>query len=246
MTANSYADRFQADEAAKNYEDVIYRSESYDSFIWSIQRERLISIFGMLNTRVDGLVHLDFACGTGRVISAVESITAKSIGLDISPNMVSLAREKVRVANLRVGDILKSPNIVGFDYDVITAFRFFLNAEPELRSKIMKCLASRLRGPESRLIFNIHGNRQSMRHLGIIYSTIREEQESEMTFAQTKSLIEAAGLEIESWFGFGVCPRILHRTFLKSFVRFVDRIAAKIQFLRGVSCDLLFVCKPKE
>jgi SAM-dependent methyltransferase len=200
----------------------------------------------MLSTHVDGLVHLDFACGTGRVVSAVESMTAKSIGLDISPNMVSLARKKVRAADLRVGDILESPNIVGFHYDVITAFRFFLNAEPELRSKMMKCLSSRLRGPESRLIFNIHGNRHSMRHLGITYRAIRGEQNSEMTFAEAKSLAEAAGLEIESWFGFGVCPRILHRTILKSFVRFVDRIAAKIRFLRGVSCDLLFVCKPKE
>ena len=241
-----YSDSFQNSETAERYEDVVYGEKSHDHFIWAFQKKRVLSIFEDLNRTHDRTVHLDFACGTGRIISAVETMTTKSTGLDISENMLAIAKKKVKKAELVVGDILEDPHIVGFDYDSITAFRFFLNTEPELRKKIMVSLASRLSGYKSRLIFNIQGNSHSLRHLSIAYRSSKGERHNEMSYGEVCRLAEAAGLEIESWYGYGICPPLLHRTMLGPFARFVDRISAKLPFLKRISYDLLFVCKLKE
>lgn len=240
---SQYSASFQSDAAAKRYEEVIYAKSGHDHFIWILQRKRVLTLFESLRTTHDGLTHLDFACGTGRVISAVQTMTATSTGLDSSKNMLSVAREKVENAELLEGDILENPNIVGFDYDVISAFRFFLNTEPELRKETIASLASRLRGDKSRLIFNIQGNSQSLRHLSIVYRSRRGERHNEMSYEEVRQLVEGAGLEIESWYGFGICPPLLHRTVFSPLIRFVERIAVKLPILKRVSYDLLFVCK---
>ncbi len=241
-----YSGAFQSFDSTQKYAEVVYGRESYDSFIWTIQKKRLLAIFEGLNEiHEGGLVHFDFACGTGRIISAVETLTTKSTGIDISSIMLTIARKNVKCADLRQGDILEDPNVVGFNYDVITAFRFFLNAEPELRTSIMKVLSLRLRSSKSRLIFNIQGNSRSFRHLSIAYRAKRGECHNEMSYKDVCTLVEGAGLEIESWYGFGICPRLLFRTILRPLMRVIDRFAVRLPFLKSVSYDLLFVCKPK-
>ena len=243
---SKYSLTFQSDEAAKKYEEVLYGSQSYDSFIWSLQINQLLKLFDNLRSTKKELVHLDFACGTGRVLSAVEAMTARSVGLDVSANMLSIARQKVRKATLVEGDILKEPDIVGHDYDVITVFRFFLNAEPELRKQMIDVLASRLRDHTSRLIFNIHGNSQSLRHLALAWHAIRGQHYAEMSHREVRTLVDQAGLQIEARYGFGISPALLHRTMLSPLARSIDRFASKLQFLQSFSYDVLFVCKPKQ
>lgn len=80
-------------------------------------------------------------------------MTSESVGLDLAEEMLAVAQQKVKKTKLLRGDILEDPDIMDF-YDVITAFRFFLNIEPELGKRIRDSLACRLRDPTSRLIFN--------------------------------------------------------------------------------------------
>ena len=176
----------------------------------------------------------------------IDDLTEKSTGLDISKEMIEVAREKVKKSDLVVGDFLEEPDIIDSNYDLITSFRFFLNAEPELRETVMKSLAFRLRDDKSRLIFSVQGNSQSFRRLSIAFRTWKGEQHHEMSFREVCRLVENAGLVIESWYGFGISPALLHKTMLSPIAKMVDRIVIKLPVLKRFSYDLLFVCKRGE
>lgn len=240
---SKYSCAFQSDDAVKKYEEIIYNEDGYDSFIWSIQKKKVLAILESINPSNDEREHLDFACGTGRVLSTIETMTAKSTGVDISPQMISRAQERVKHAKLVVGDILEDPRIIDSHYDLITAFRFFLNAEPFLRTKIMGTLASRLRDSKSRLIFNIQGNRNSLRHFSIARRIKRGEIQNEMSIGEVTQLVEQAGMEVTEWYGIGVCPPLLHKTKLSPFMKIIDTITENLPIIKMFSYDLLFVCK---
>lgn len=80
-----YAERHCAGWMPTYYDAVVYDSASYDAFIWHLQKPILVRVFRSLASVRERLKYLDFACGTGRVIAAVEGIAAESVGLDIPP-----------------------------------------------------------------------------------------------------------------------------------------------------------------
>lgn len=245
MPTKNYSESFQNRESAKFYEEVVYGPGSYDQFIWELQSTRLASIFDELSRSHRGLTHLDFACGTGRIISFLENFTKESTGIDISESMLSIAKKKVTKAKLLVRDISNNQDIDAATYSVITTFRFFLNAEPPLRKTVMAFLSERLDGSEGRLIFDIQGNKHSLRHLAIKWRTKKGERGNEMSYNEVRQLVEDSGLEIESWHGFGVVPAFLHRSLLGSLMRIIDRMFTKLPFMKLVSYDLLFVCRTR-
>ncbi len=92
-----YSDRFQEPESVANYETKEYGPGSYASFIWDLQRPVLEKILADFRQTQSGPVRLlDFACGTGRVISCLEPLVDEAEGIDISENMVAVARGKCR------------------------------------------------------------------------------------------------------------------------------------------------------
>src|SRR5208282_1965293 len=128
----SYADRFQAKDDVASYDLQEYGAGSYASGIWDLQRPFLAEILLQYQAEVGhSLTLLDFACGTGRVLSTLEQLVVSADGIDISPEMIAVARTKCVEARLQVGDILTQPGLLQKNYDVITAFRFLLNVEPE-------------------------------------------------------------------------------------------------------------------
>src|ERR1019366_1533581 len=98
-----------------------YGAGSYSSFIWGLQRPVLEKILADFRQTHGPVRLLDFACGTGRVISALEPLVDAAEGVDISENMVEIARKKCRAARLRVGDIFLQPEMLQPPYDVITS-----------------------------------------------------------------------------------------------------------------------------
>jgi len=84
---------------AKYYENKEYSNISYYSYIWRIEKDYLniLSKEFKKNSRDSGKIrYLDFACGTGRVISFLENYMDISIGIDISNDMLEIARKKVK------------------------------------------------------------------------------------------------------------------------------------------------------
>jgi SAM-dependent methyltransferase len=242
----TYSDFFRNEDSVRHYVDVVYRSDDYDAAIWDLQRsflENWLREFRKSHVRLKGL---DFACGTGRIASRTELFTDDIVGLDISADMLEVAKKQTSRTDLRLGDILSEPSIVDYDYDLITAFRFFLNAEADLRARIMRSLAERLRDDRSRLIFNIHGNRHSIRHLTLRMRGGRGTWRNEMSLDEVRRLTDSAGLEIEAWHGFGVLPRFVYRTRMCSAARRIDQFATAAGWLSRISCDLLFICRRKS
>jgi SAM-dependent methyltransferase len=238
-----YAEWFQGEAKAAAYER-FYKANTYDAFIWELQRSRLEAVIAGLRRGDSKLKHLDFACGTGRIISAIHGLVDGSTGVDVSQNMLTMARLNCPSAVLKHGDIIKSPGLVDADYDVITAFRFFLNAEPQVRQAVMLNLASRLRTADSRLIFNVHEHARSYVGLKRLLFPHRYGSQRTMSRAEAVALVENAGLEVETWYGFGICPRRLYSTPLGFIMQEVDRWAAQHLAPRSISWDLLFVCRP--
>lgn len=106
--------------------------------------------------------HLDFACGTGRILGFLAGLTGEAVGVDIADSMLAEARANAPNARLLCGDVTRDPALLGDrKFDLITAFRFFPNAEPELRHEVMGVLVKRL-NPGGVLVFNNHMNASSL------------------------------------------------------------------------------------
>jgi len=240
----SWHQKFQISAQAVAWDDA-YSQPNYNTFIWELQKARLRQIFARLQKAKPTLRHLDFACGTGRVMLGVEDFVSQSVGIDVSPQMITRARAKLPCAEFRHGDILANADLLDGQYDVITAFRFFLNADPEVRTPVLRLLGQHLSGEHARLIFNIHSNVFS--YLGLRNALLPLPNEQSMSFASVCRHIEEAGLAIESWYGFGIFPfRRLHSTWLSRWLQKSDSWAAQRGWLRRVSGDLLFVCRVPE
>jgi predicted TPR repeat methyltransferase len=128
----SYRDSHKHTGKGAEYE-VHYQTQAWDRFLWSREQKILLNILDKYFANRD--IHLlDFACGTGRVTNLLENRVATSTGVDVSESMLTIAREKLKRTEIIQADITREKNILKpKKFNLITAFRFFLNAEPELR-----------------------------------------------------------------------------------------------------------------
>jgi ubiquinone/menaquinone biosynthesis C-methylase UbiE len=246
----NYSDRFQEKDAVVDYDAKEYGAGSYSSFIWGLQRPVLEKILADFRQTHGPVRLLDFACGTGRVIASLEPLVDAAEGIDISDNMVAVARKKCRTAQLKVGDVLSQPELLQKKYDVITSFRFLLNAEPELRGRVLKKLRAVVREPDGLLVVNVHGNSRSLRHPAIAWRRWRERTQNtgamlnELSPVVTRELLWESGFQIVRQFGFGMLPPTLYRTPLRGAAAVVDKVFAGENRWCDRSIDLLFVCRP--
>jgi SAM-dependent methyltransferase len=256
LMKSSYSDRFQNKAAVESYESGEYAPDSYSSFIWDLEKPALEKIiFEFKERRGCPIKLLDFACGTGRILSAVETLVESAEGVDISEAMIQLARGKCHRAVLRVGNILADPGVLQGPYDVITCFRFILNVESEVRRAALVQLKRVLR-PDGLLIASVHGNSKSLRHPAIAWkrwclrNTAPSERSkwmlNELSLAEARTLFDECGFEIVDEMGFGMMPPTMYRTPLRGVAAGTDRFYARKQWMKGRAIDLLFICRPKS
>jgi len=181
--------------------------EGYFARLWhEIERPLLERRIGEVAAH-GGSSALDFACGTGRITAVLTSRFQRVVGVDVSSAMLEVARAECQSADFRQQDITKEP--LQEQFDLATAFRFFLNAEPGLRSSAMDAIRQAVR-PGGWLITNIHVTDQSP--LGIAYRA--RNAVLRRTVANTLSLDSLADLGARhefdvvhvDWYGF--MPRI--------------------------------------
>lgn len=112
-------------------------------------------------------LHVDFAGGTGRIASALEPFCRAQIVLDVSERMLAVARRHLRKARIVCADFRDvGRRLVPPDgADLVTAFRFFPNAQPALRDDAMAFIAGILR-PRGHLVCNNHRNFWSVPYVG--------------------------------------------------------------------------------
>ena len=121
--------------------------------MWDLEK-KIISDF-IDNKEINN--HLDFASGTGRIAKFLEKNNKEQYLLDSSKKMLEYAK-KILNSNKStfIEDDFTKINL-NKKFDLITAFRFFPNAEFFLREKAMKFISEHLKY-DGILIINNHYN----------------------------------------------------------------------------------------
>lgn len=149
--------------------------------------------------------YLDFACGTGRIVNVAAGLFGEVVGADISRSMLDCAQVPPNVRLLHI-DMTRQP--LGETFDVITAFRFFLNAEDQLKRDALKAIDEHLKDG-GRLVCNVHMNATSP--IGLVSRllnrlsgrTIRHT----LSAAKFNALLIASGFLVEDVIPYGYLPR---------------------------------------
>ena len=218
----------------------VFRDNPRRALLWALEQEHLARILRrFLADRP--IEHLDFACGTGRILALLEGRTRSSTGVDVSASMLDVARKNVRRSQLIEGDLTRADLLGGRRFDLITAFRFFPNAEPELRRDAMSALAARL-APGGVLVFNNHLNRASL--LRRIVRLVRgaEATRGGMWPAEAEALVASSGLRVVARYHAGLVPESEQRWLRpRALVAAVERAATRLP-VTDLCDDVLYVC----
>ena len=248
-----YSERFLTRDSVLNYEDEEYAVKGYSSAMWELQKPFIRKILEAKNGTGDGYRLLDFACGTGRVLSYMEKFTRESDGVDISEAMVARAGSRCPKSRLVVGALCAEEILLEKPYELVTCFRFLLNAEPGLRAAVLEQLRKRIDSEKGIFMVNVHGNRRSSRYFSLLLRRMRAKinpakhkdvMMGELSLDDTRELLAEAGFAVIREIGFGVLPSFLYRGFLRSLVSAIDRRLCGSGLLKGISIDVVFVCVP--
>jgi ubiquinone/menaquinone biosynthesis C-methylase UbiE len=239
-----YTQNHQTAEAASAYTKTY--SSGYYKFQWELLESDLLArtVTNLLDKFECPISALDFACGTGRISAFLnEKFNLDVIGLDVSNEMLKLARRahpRVKFLNSNLEDFC------GRKFDLFFAFRFFLNAEPELRSKVLTN-AHNIISEKGRIVFNIHINRKSL--LGLAYRwrncLLGRSVANTASVDEISTLLTLHGFHIDTIIYYSYLPRIGTVTDLvpKFCFLFLDALFKRLNF--QPQCFLIVASKVK-
>lgn len=199
MTTQDYRDSHKG--RGQDYH-AIFTDSPQTAALWQMERAALNQAVRRYFP-VQAPSHLDFACGTGRVLAHLQPLVASSTGVDISDSMLEVARQSSPDSEIIVGDLTREDLLPGRTFDLITAFRFFPNAQPELRSQVMEKLSDMLT-PRGIIIFNNHLNADSL-YQALLVRTGRDPGHA-MPMNEVDELVDSSGLRILEEHGFLLMP----------------------------------------
>lgn len=136
--------------------------------------------------------YLDFACGTGRVTEVIAPFAKESVGVDISPSMIAGAQAKLPHARFVKADLTREESDLG-RFDLISSFRFFGNAQPDLRIAALRALHARL-SENGLLLINSHRNPRSLAARAAQMTGAAAE--TDLHFSKLRTMLAATGFEI--------------------------------------------------
>ncbi len=223
-----------------------FNDNSYRSLLWVIEMKILKKI---VEKYFSGHVedYLDFACGTGRVLSFVEQYSDNSIGIDVSESMLSVARKNVKKSKIVHGDITKNFKILDdIEFDLISAFRFFPNAQAELRVETLM-IFNKILKDEGYLVFNNHRNQHSLivnRIKRFIKYFIRKKHIIYFSETEVEDLINKCEFEIVKTYHSGIFnvneKKIVGKN---SLIQRIELLCTNFSFLKHFSHNIIYVCK---
>ena len=164
---------------------------------------------------------LDIACGQGRITLLGAEYFPSVTGVDYSPQMLDRARKALQECSpasetnprFEVGDVRTFA--ADQPFDVVTAFRFFLNAEDDLRTEGLRCVRRNI-APSGVFITNVHvaatsplawfysASNAARRMLGKAVSPVR----NSISLRRFKRMLADEGLRVDYVHRYSLLPRI--------------------------------------
>ncbi len=247
----TYREQFSKAEKAEEYDAEQYGATSFSRLLWNIEQTQLARIIEDMRKTHDSIEYLDFAAGTGRVIEFMEDKVDTATGIEISQAMVDRAQEKLNSGTMICKDITVPDAEIEGSYDLITTFRFVLNAETNLRQAGITALAKRLKDDNSLLVFNNHSNFYShklilwpihkLRAMGKGYQT----EGNYMTNKQAHQVADEAGLVIIRTIGSGFLGGTIAKFLPFKMASSLEMSLSKIKLLRPFCVNQLYIAKRK-
>lgn len=254
MARIDYRTSHASGDAAAEYRRTY--SQGYYAAQWQrLERPLIEKLFQELSNQGSRRM-LDLACGQGRITLLGAKYFDEVVGLDYSEAMLAIAREQLEAdpalanANLNFiqGDIgnftLPEPA------DVITAFRFFLNAEDSLRRDGLRCIRRNL-APQGTLIASVQVSGSSP--LAMIFGVTNafwrvaggtpNRVRNSLSLSAFRRLLDEEGFEINQVSRYSLLPRIgsLTHGLAERHIDKFDRAAKAVPGL-SVLCQSYVVC----
>jgi len=234
---NSHLHSGKGETYEKHFQDIPWRA-----FVWDCEKRILDEVLRR-HLRGRAISHLDFACGTGRILGALSGRAEESVGADVSQGMLDLARRNCPRSEIINTDITRQDVLKGRSFELITAFRFFPNAQPELRSESIRALERHLSGGGV-LVLNNHRNSTSL-----LFRVARAlgKRPKGMSPKDVKGITDAVGLEIVESFGIGVLPATDKHMLLPGWVhRSVDWFINRLGLGESLAQNVIYVSRRKH
>lgn len=226
----------------QKYQESFY-SNDRRRIIWEIERKYLLKTI-QTNFNNKSITHLDFACGTGRIIGYLSKFTKKSIGVDVSSSMLKEAEKNVKRNNVQLikKNILLEDELVGQKFEIITAFRFFPNADDCLREQAMYLLSEKL-SENGLLIFNNHRNMNCLRNIIVRCVTFGKRGNSGWAHEKVECLVKKSNLSIIKIEHVGIWPEFESITLMpRIIVDCVERFYSKIKLFPLFAENIIYTC----
>ena len=239
----SYRDTHATQEAADNYLKNVYGPRTFDTWLWRHEKRALREIIeGCCSSRKN---YLDFACGTGRIIETVAPLFENSTGVDVSAEMLKHARSKMSVPQLLELDLTTDDQSAPGPFDLITAFRFLVNAESDLRRAALKALRQRI-ATDGLLVVNNHSNPVSTK---VVTSTIgrisgRGSGGTSLSMRVATDELERAGFVVVDVVGVGVLTSSLYRLLGERAAERAESLAVRSSLVQRYCTTQILVCRP--
>jgi SAM-dependent methyltransferase len=211
--ATNYTEVFQDPGAVDKYADRTYAPGTFSSIVSARQT-------AWLRGFVSGAfpvapVHHDFACGAGRVARMLSGLVRESHGYDTSEAMLRKARELGTPGLMHLVDAAGDvPAVQSAGRPaLVTAFRFVLNVNDELRDRLLAFAAEALPDADAGLlVIENHGNASSLRHLRKTFGRLDASSWfQELSHDAMRRLMDRHGFDLIDVQGFTLFTQGLYR-----------------------------------
>jgi SAM-dependent methyltransferase len=188
-------------DKGRDYQDA-FRNYPGRAIIWELEQRAIKALLKGAAPKTA----LDFATGTGRIARLVKTIFPDCgvVGMDISEKMLSVAKAEgggidyVQLDGRRAAQQLESGSL-----DLVTAFRFFPNADAPLRREAAEQIAELLK-PGGLLLANNHRNFWSPTY--VIQRIVLRKKPEGMLNRELIELFTSRGFTVERHVSIGVVP----------------------------------------
>lgn len=246
--SSSYRDEFRSNEQVKSYDEDQYGARTWSTLLWQLEKDVLSTLMGEADFVPTRQNYLDFACGTGRVTAFLAPHFESSKGLDISPEMLERACRGLPETEFVCTDVSTGQYNTPGDVDLITSFRFLLNAVPSDQLPALRWMRSQLRDDQSRLIINNHGNSRSHKVLPYIARRVRHQARPTtgniLSHRSVAKLAHQAGFRLESAHGVGHLGGTSLKLVGPDKMMSIQRRLNRFTFLDRFAEDQLYVLAP--